>query len=170
MISTASHDGLTRPPRSRRPALPGTAPGVRTANAAALLPGPRDAGWIDRFLDALLVEHGLSTNTLSSYRGDLAAASHFLHAQGEALLTAGREELIQFIAELSARQLAPASLARKMSALRRFYKFMILNHVRTDDPTRLVENPRMRRRLPHFLNEEEVEALLVAPNRATPGG
>ncbi|MBF0626348.1 MAG: site-specific tyrosine recombinase XerD [Magnetococcales bacterium] len=122
---------------------------------------------INRFLDDLMVEHGLSPNTLTAYRQDLEGLVAFLDPRGQDLVTVDREGVLEFLASLAARDMAASSVARKRSALRRFFRHLMKSGDREDDPTRLVEAPKWRRHLPRILDEEEVETLLEAPDRST---
>lgn len=129
-----------------------------------------DAGNIRAFLDELLVEHGLSANTLNAYRTDLEGAAAFLARRGRELSLARREDLLAWIGELAVQGLANASMARKISALRRFFKFLLTRSRRSDDPTRLLEGPGKEHHLPDTLSQEEVESLLAAPPRHSAAG
>ncbi|MBF0309310.1 MAG: site-specific tyrosine recombinase XerD [Magnetococcales bacterium] len=122
---------------------------------------------IQQFLDDLLVEFGASPNTLEAYRLDLEGFSAWLESRGIALADAQRPVLLDYLEVMAQRGLAPASVSRKMSALRRFFRFQMVNRMRDEDPTRLVERPKGVRKLPAMLTEEEVEALLQAPDLDT---
>lgn len=126
-----------------------------------------DDGLIQQFLDDLLVEHGLAFNSLEAYRYDLEGAAAFLRERGRGLLDAQAGDLADYLADLVERRLAAASSARKLSALRRFYRDLVMRQERSDDPTSLLRRPRLQRPLPKTLSESEVEALLAAPDRAT---
>ncbi|MBF0424652.1 MAG: site-specific tyrosine recombinase XerD [Magnetococcales bacterium] len=126
-----------------------------------------DAYLINRFMDELLVEHGLSANTLEAYRQDLEGLSLFVTKQGSTLLQVDRELLLSYLGELTARDMAASSVARKQSAFRRFYRHLVQREAREDDPTHLLDSPHLQRHLPQILNEEEVESLLNAPDRGT---
>ncbi|MEO5370194.1 MAG: site-specific tyrosine recombinase XerD [Magnetococcus sp. DMHC-1] len=118
-------------------------------------------------MDELLVEHGLSANTLEAYRQDLEGLSAFLAKRGTSLPLADREALLCYLSELTGRDMAASSVARKQSAFRRFYRHLILREEREDDPTHLLDSPHLQRHLPQILDEEEVEALLNAPDCST---
>ncbi|MBF0610666.1 MAG: site-specific tyrosine recombinase XerD [Magnetococcales bacterium] len=125
---------------------------------------------ITGFLDHLLIERGISANTLLSYRYDLEGLQTFLQNYGESFATVNRQGLLDYLAHLHAGQLSVASVARKRSSLRRFFQYLAASGQRTDDPTTLISAPKPRRSLPKYLSEQEVEALLAAPNRSTPLG
>ncbi|MBF0153901.1 MAG: site-specific tyrosine recombinase XerD [Magnetococcales bacterium] len=126
-----------------------------------------DAYLINRFMDELLVEHGLSANTLEAYRQDLEGLSAFVAKRGSGLLLADRETLLCYLSDLTGRDMAASSVARKQSAFRRFYRHLVQRDEREDDPTHLLDSPQLQRHLPQILNEEEVESLLNAPDRST---
>ena len=106
-----------------------------------------DANLIRDFLDDLLVEQGLSANTLEAYRLDLEGLSAFLSLDTEntrdtSLLTTTQEQLKKFLDHLFYQQLAPATVARKLSSIRRFYRYLILTERLAKDPSRLLESPK----------------------------
>ncbi|MBF0159996.1 MAG: site-specific tyrosine recombinase XerD [Magnetococcales bacterium] len=115
---------------------------------------------IKRFLDALLVEEGVAANTLEAYRTDIEHLLAFLVQCQRTLLTVTREEMLCYLEQLNQQQLAPTSVARKLSAIRHLFRYLMLEKKRDDDPTHLIDSPRWSRALPHILNETEVEQLL----------
>lgn len=124
---------------------------------------------IERFLDAMWMEAGLSENTLAAYRRDLQGLSKWI-AQGETSLTqAQRGDLLEFLASCSKQGHKPRSIARLLSSLRRFYRYLVREGIREDDPTRLIEAPKLGRSLPETLSESDVEALLGAPDDSDHG-
>ncbi|MGN7613671.1 site-specific tyrosine recombinase XerD [Magnetococcales bacterium HHB-1] len=129
-----------------------------------------DHYWLRRFLDDLLVEHGLSENTLVAYRTDLEGLKADLETEGVTLLTVGKDALHQFMQKLSARDMAATTVARKLSSIRRFFRYLTLAKAREDDPSRFLERPKTGRALPAVLNEMEVESLLAAPDLSTAQG
>jgi len=124
----------------------------------------------DRFLDAIWAERGLSENTLEGYRRDLGKLSTWLNGRDKTLLTAGREDLLALLAvEVSAGR-SPRSLSRYLSGYRQFYRWMIRERMINEDPTALIESPKLGRGLPKALGESQVEALLQAPDTGRPLG
>ncbi len=119
------------------------------------------------FLNYLRVEKGASENTIESYRRDLEALARFLAERGSSFLTAGRDDLKDFLRRLAERGLSERSAARSLSAARSFYKFLLIDGRTERDPTEDLESPRARRRLPRFLDTNEVERLLAAPDRSS---
>jgi len=123
----------------------------------------QDLALVERFLDALWMESGLSDNTLASYRRDLFALVAWLHKQGLSLLALERSQLLDYLAFRLREGYKPASTARFLSCARRFYRYLMRESLISIDPTLRVDNPKRSRRLPDTLTESEVEALLAAP-------
>jgi len=124
---------------------------------------------IEQFLDALWAERGLSQNTLESYRYDLLAFSNFIQP-GTQLQFASRQHILGFLANEVKQGKSPRSLSRYLSGLRQFYRWLLREGRREDDPCALVENPKIGRGLPKALSEAQVEALLSAADINTPLG
>lgn len=127
-------------------------------------------GIIDRFLDAIWMERGLSPNTLGAYRADLLALQRWLVQQDTSLIFASRADLLEFIADRAREGAKPRSTARQLSSFRRFYRFLLREGVISEDPTLKIEMPKIGRSLPKSLSEAEVEALLAAPDIGDPLG
>lgn len=126
---------------------------------------------LDAFCDALWLEDGLSPRSLESYRRDLKQLAKWLEPQGVVLPEAGAGDVQRFLAERTLRQgVAARSLARQLSTLKRYYRWLLRQGRRVDDPTLNIESPRLPRPLPKSLGEADVEALLAAPDMATPLG
>lgn len=131
---------------------------------------PADLAEVDAFCDALWLEDGLAKATLASYRSDLARCAAWLAEHGhEALLDARPETLAAFVAHL-ARNTRPASQARYLATLRRFFRWQLARGRLAADPTLALANPGRPSRLPKVVSEKQVEALLAAPDVATPLG
>jgi integrase/recombinase XerD len=120
-------------------------------------------GVIEAFLDALWMERGLSANTLAAYRSDLNIFARWLAARDTLLLSATRMDLLDFLSDCVS--VPPRTVARRLSTLRRFYRQQLRDGAITEDPTSRVESPRLGRRLPDSLSENDVDALLAAANR-----
>lgn len=129
-----------------------------------------DAALLERFLDVLWLERGLTPNTLAAYRSDLELFALWLGEQGGGLLAAQRETLLSYLQERSIEGARPRSTARLLSSLRRFYRYLVRERLREDDPSARIDSPRLGRPLPKSLTEDEVEALLNAPDITTPLG
>lgn len=126
---------------------------------------------LDRFIDMLWLEDGLSSNTLAAYRRDLQALSDWLRQQpdGHTLVTASELDLASYAAARHAGSL-PSSAGRRLSVFRRFYRWTTREGLSLDDPTVRMDAPRQRMRLPGTLTEAQVEALLAAPDTDEPLG
>jgi len=119
---------------------------------------------LDEFVDQLWLEDGLARNTLESYRRDLAQLATWLESRGVALLAASRGDLEQYLARKSPVS-KPRSISRLIASLRRFYRhFMREGRINTD-PTLQLDSPKLPRSLPKSLTEEDVVALLNAPDK-----
>lgn len=123
---------------------------------------------IEQFLDAIWMERGLSENTLAAYRNDLTAYARWLGVeQARGLARVEREQVQAYLAHRVASRASPRSTARLLSTLRRFYAWLRRENRISDDPTALIEAPKLGRPLPKTLTEAEVEALLAAPDTET---
>ncbi len=125
---------------------------------------------IDKFLDTIWMERGLSANTLGAYRADLMALKRWLAQQDKSLIYATRADLLEFIAWRTTEGAKPRSTARQLSSFRRFYRFLLREGVLGEDPTLRIEMPKIGRSLPVVLSEGEVEDLLNAPEVSDPLG
>ena len=129
---------------------------------------PRDL--IREYLSFLQVEKGLSKNSLESYRRDLTRLRASAEAAGREPHLLCKTELTQFVMSLSREGLAPRSVARALSAVRGFYRFLLLDgHIKAD-PSADIARPQGGQKLPRFLTQEEIERLLEAPDTTTPEG
>lgn len=129
-----------------------------------------DIAIIDRFADALWMENGLSENTLAAYRRDLCGFAAWLAGRQAALAEAGAAELLGFLAGQYRNGRALRSNARLLSSLRRFYRYLVREGRRKDDPTANIESPKLDRPLPYTLSEAEVEVLLAAADTSAAVG
>lgn len=118
-----------------------------------------DNARIEAFLEMMSAERGASPHTLDAYGRDLMDASEFC---GGRLLTAQPETLSGWMRDLSARGLAPSTSARKLSATRRFFRFLFEEGDRKDDPTSRLDGPKTQRDVPDVLSREEMTALVEA--------
>jgi integrase/recombinase XerD len=116
---------------------------------------------IEAFLETLAAERGAAQLTISAYRADLEDAAVFLAARGAALESADTARLREYIGAMAARSLAPRTAARRLSALRQFYRFLLSDGSRADDPTATLDAPRLGRALPKLLGRDEVETLIA---------
>jgi integrase/recombinase XerD len=118
---------------------------------------------IARFLDAVWMERGLSSNTLAAYRADLVALHRWLCERPMSLAQCGRAELMDFIAARVKGGSRPRSTARQLSSYRRFFRYLVREGIVREDPTAQIAMPKIGRSLPRSLSEAEVESLLGAP-------
>jgi integrase/recombinase XerD len=121
---------------------------------------------LSSFLDYLKVEKGLATLSVSAYRSDLDQYSEFLLKRKRALREARRQDVRDFLNELLSNGVDGRSVARKLSALRHFYKYLLLDRYITADPTLNIDSPRQWKVLPKSLAADEVESVLQGPPRA----
>jgi integrase/recombinase XerD len=124
----------------------------------------------EAFLEMLVAERGAAANTVESYRRDLADCAAFLHRDfGEVTLEAADSAHLRvYMKHLETVGMAPSTAARRLSALRQFYRFLYAEDLREDDPCSVLDSPRQGRALPKILHEDEVERLLAAA-AARPG-
>lgn len=120
---------------------------------------------IERYLDALWMEKGLSNNTLASYRRDLTQFEDWLRKQsGDSLVTASSSSLQAYLGARLEQGVSPRSSARFLSCARSFYRYLLREGRAEHDPTLDVDSPRLGRPLPKALSELEVDRLLQAPD------
>ncbi len=124
---------------------------------------------IDHLCDTLWLEHGLSSNTLDGYRIDLGGLEIWLTARGCQLPTAELADLQGYLAFFS-RDHRPSSQRRLLSAIRRYYRQLVLEGRLAEDPSARLSPPIQAERFPKSLTEVQVEALLQAPDSSTPLG
>jgi integrase/recombinase XerD len=125
---------------------------------------PAEQQLLETFLDALWAERGLSENTLKSYRYDLTMLAQHLKSRRCGLQTASREDLLNFLATQVQAGRSPRSLSRYLSGMRQLYQWLLREGRIQEDPSALIESPRLGRGLPKALSEQQVEALLEAPD------
>lgn len=119
---------------------------------------------LDVFIDRLWMERGLSRHTLDAYRTDLLLLQRWLATHKLTLLTATRAELLAYLSERVAAGAMPRSTARCLSSWRGFYQLMVREGRLEQDPSALIDAPRVGRALPDTLTETEVETLLAQPD------
>jgi integrase/recombinase XerD len=110
----------------------------------------------------LAAERGAARLTLAAYRDDLVDLAAFLTARGAAVEEADAAALHDYLAASTNRRLSPRTLARRLSAMRQFFRFLVSDGSRADDPTAGLDPPRLGRPLPKILGENEVERLIAA--------
>ncbi len=124
----------------------------------------QDTALIERFLDALWLERGLSDNTLTAYRSDLQKLAEWLEGQQSDLHSVSRHDLLRYLQWRAEHGASPRSAARLLSSIRRFYRYLLRERLINEDPSARIDAPKLGRALPKSLTEEEVERLLAAPD------
>lgn len=132
-------------------------------------PTPAEAA-VRAFLDYVAIEKGLSANTLAAYARDLGKLLLYLEKEKVSWKRAGEEDLVGFVRGQSRSGLSARSLARHISAVRSFYRYLVLDGVVGADPTERLSSPSVWLALPKFLTVGEVEALLAGPDIGGPRG
>ena len=126
--------------------------------------------YLDLFLNYLLVEKGLSRNTLEAYSRDIGRYLNHLEKEGhETFDRVGPLDVASFIARQMETGLSPRSRARTLSALRMFHRFLLIENYSTNNPTAIIEAPKTSGKLPSVLSSREVEQLLAVQGDKGPG-
>jgi integrase/recombinase XerD len=120
-----------------------------------------DAKLIDLFLDMLAAEQGAGANTLDAYRRDLADFSEFLASTGNAFASVETQALRDYLDDLDARGFKSSSAARRLSAMRHLFRFLLNERIRSDDPAAILSGPKRGRGLPKVLSISDVDRLLA---------
>src|ERR1700732_2960259 len=120
-----------------------------------------DAKLIGLFLDMLAAEQGAGHNTLDAYRRDLTDLSDFLARNGDGFASAETQGLRDYLADLDARGFKSSSVARRLSAMRHLFRFLLNERIRSDDPAAVLSGPKRGRGLPKVLSISEVDRLLA---------
>ncbi len=121
-----------------------------------------DGRLLERFLEMLIAERGAALNTVAAYRSDLGDCQAFLAHSGGGLAAADSTALRAYMQGLERRGVTARTAARRLSALRQLYRFLLADGIRGDDPAEAIDRPRLGRRLPKVLSEAEIGALLDA--------
>jgi integrase/recombinase XerD len=127
---------------------------------------------IEQFTDVIWMERGLSENTLAAYRTDLKNFVSWIAKKSttqlqDKLINADREMIMRYLSELEQQAISSRSRARLLSSLRRFYAYLLREKKIDIDPVALIDSPKLGRALPKTLTEDDVEALLMAPDTST---
>jgi integrase/recombinase XerD len=126
-----------------------------------------DAGLINLFLDMLAAEQGAGDNTLDAYRRDLEDFSEFLARAGSGFAGVETQALRDYLADLDARGFKSSSVARRLSAIRHLFRFLLHERIRSDDPAAILSGPKRGRGLPKVLSISDVDRLLVRAKALT---
>jgi integrase/recombinase XerD len=124
-------------------------------------PPTSDAKLLNLFLDMLAAEQGAGDNTLDAYRRDLTDFSEFLARSGQGFAIAETQGLRDYLADLDARGFKSSSVARRLSAMRHLFRFLLNERIRGDDPAAILSGPKRGRGLPKVLSIAEVDRLLA---------
>jgi integrase/recombinase XerD len=120
-----------------------------------------DAKLINLFLDMIAAEQGAGPNTLDAYRRDLTDFSEFLARSGQNFARAETQGLRDYLADLDGRGFKSSSVARRLSAMRHLYRFLLNERIRSDDPAAILSGPKRGRGLPKVLSISDVDRLLT---------
>ena len=128
--------------------------------------GDQDDRVVKGFLDYLNVEKGLTPLTVSAYKSDLIQFAEFLAARRRPLAEARREDIRAFLSQLFANGVKDRSVARKLSTLRHFYKYLLLDRIIQEDPTLEIDSPKQWKVLPKSLALSEIDSMMKAAGEA----
>ena len=117
---------------------------------------------METFLEMLVAERGAARNTVEAYRRDLGNFASFVARSGNDLAMATADHIRAYLADQESAGMSPRTAARRLSALRQFFRFLYAEGVRGDDPTTSVDRPKQGQSLPRYLDEHQVERLLAA--------
>src|SRR6202167_5939631 len=140
----------------------------RTARGSARAARPSDERLVALYLDMLAAERGAGPNTLAAYGRDLADFTTYLAGAGRSVAGAATDDLRAYLGELARRGMTPATVARRLSAIRQLYRFLYAEGRRKDDPAAVLEGPKRARALPKTLTLAEVDRLLGVAGRSDP--
>lgn len=126
-----------------------------------------DARLIELFLDMLAAEQGAGDNTLDAYRRDLTDLSDFLGRSRQGFIGVGTDSLRDYLADLDTRGFKSSSVARRLSALRHLFRFMLSERIRGDDPAAILSGPKRGRGLPKVLSIADVDRMLTRAKQLT---
>jgi len=127
----------------------------------------KDEKLINLFLDMLAAEQGAGVNTLDAYRRDLTDLSDFLGRKGQGFAGTGTDALRDYLADLDTRGFKSSSVARRLSALRHLFRFLLNERIRSDDPAAILSGPKRGRGLPKVLSISDVDRMLTRAKELT---
>jgi len=122
---------------------------------------------LDAFIDNIWIEKGLSQNTLDSYRSDLEQFSSWLEKNNFSYINTSKKEILSYLSFLFQKGLGSKTVARKLSSLKSFFRYLVFKSIIPNDPSSEVETPKLLKSIPKSISEKEVEALLAAPDEET---
>jgi integrase/recombinase XerD len=120
---------------------------------------------VEAFLEMLVAERGSAGKTREAYESDLREFAAYAETQGQSVWSADVETMQAYMAWMGSAGLSARTMARRLSALRQFHRFLLREGVRRDDPTDYLDSPRLPKPLPKYLSEADVDALLGAAAR-----
>src|SRR5215469_11729467 len=126
-----------------------------------------DARLINLFLDMLAAEQGAGDNTLQAYRRDLTDLSDYLGRAGESLAAVATDSLRNYLADLDKRGFKSSSVARRLSAMRHLFRFLLNERIRGDNPAAILSGPKRGRGLPKVLSIADVDRMLTRAKELT---
>ena len=119
---------------------------------------------LDAFIDNIWIEKGLSQNTLDSYRSDLEQFTGWLNQKKLTYKDSSKKEILSYLSFLFQRGLGSKTVARKLSSLKSFFRYLVFKSIISIDPTSEVDTPKLLKSIPKSISETEVEALLASPD------
>ena len=122
---------------------------------------------LDAFIDNIWIEKGLSQNTLDSYRSDLEQFSLWLEKNNLNYIKTSKKEILSYLSFLFQKGLGSKTVARKLSSLKSFFRYLVFKSIIPNDPSSEIETPKLLKSIPKSISEKEVEALLAAPDEKT---
>src|SRR3978361_18166 len=126
-----------------------------------------DPKLINLFLDILAAEQGAGDNTLDAYRRDLTDFSEFLARNGQSFAGTETQALRDYLADLDSRGFKSTTVARRLSALRHLFRFLLNERIRSDDPAAILSGPKRGRGLPKVLSISDVDRMLTRAKELT---
>jgi integrase/recombinase XerD len=119
--------------------------------------------FIDEFMNYLSVERGLAKNTLLAYRRDLAKYIDYLSQKSiKAANQVKREHVSNFMFDLKKHDMSATTICRNLAAIKMFHRFLVRENLAKEDPTTLVETPKLWQRIPSVLTQKEIESMIAA--------
>ncbi|MBR4126914.1 MAG: site-specific tyrosine recombinase XerD [Alphaproteobacteria bacterium] len=123
---------------------------------------------INAFTETITAERGVSANTVAAYTRDLKDLGFFLDSKRRTFENATPKDLRAYMVFTAQKGMVEKTQARRLSALREFYKYLYTEKIRKDNPAEILDSPRLKRALPKYLSEDEINALFDAINQITP--
>ena len=122
---------------------------------------------LDAFIDNIWIEKGLSKNTLESYRSDLEQFSNWLKTKDLSFSKTAKKDILSYLSFLFKSGLGSKTVARKLSSLKSFFRYLVFKSIIQIDPSNDIETPKLLKSIPKSISEKEIEKLLDAPDEKT---